>query len=88
VGWRRADLSESSNTSQPLRTAARVLRFELKAIWVILDGALKDFIETPNFTITDCGDGSFWIQRPDGEGMQVSKEKFDQMIEQFYNANF
>lgn len=45
-------------------------------------------IETYNFRITDRGDGSLWIERTDGEGMQVTKEDFDRLIEKFYRDNF
>jgi hypothetical protein len=45
-------------------------------------------IETNSFTITDRGDGSFWIERPDGEGMQVSKDVFEKLIAEFYKENF
>ena len=45
-------------------------------------------IEVGEYTIRELSDGSIWIKREDGEGMQVSLEIFEELIADFYKENF
>lgn len=36
------------------------------------------------YEIRELDDGSYWIEHESGEGTQVSKDKFESLITQFY----
>lgn len=41
-----------------------------------------------DFTISHYANGTFWIQRSDGEAMQVTQEKLEKMLSDWYEENF
>ena len=46
-----------------------------------------DAIEVGEFTIRECQDGSFFISREDGEGMQVDSDALEECILAFYREH-
>ena len=45
-------------------------------------------IEVGEFIIVEMDNGAFWIGHSSGEGTQVSAEKFEKLISDFYNKEF
>lgn len=41
-----------------------------------------------DYTITRYLSGGYWISREGGEGMQISEEKFERLIDEFYLTEF
>lgn len=35
-----------------------------------------------------CGDGSLWLRKPDGEGMEVWKNNIEKLLNDYYTENF
>jgi G:T-mismatch repair DNA endonuclease (very short patch repair protein) len=41
-----------------------------------------------DYEIRNFIDGTFWIEFPSGEGMQISKERLEYWLEQIYKKDF
>ena len=39
------------------------------------------------YTIVDLSDDSLWIEKEDGEGFGYSKEKFEELLKEFFKEN-
>lgn len=54
-----------------------------------MDGDLEhERLTVGEYTITHIVDGSYWISRDGGEGMQTTDEKFEKLIDEFYVREF
>ena len=61
---------------------------EIEALRNILSRVDKVVIGDFIISVSNFRSGDFWIARRDGEGMQVDKNKFEQIIADFYRENF
>ena len=49
---------------------------------------MVDTFDIGDYSISLMDNGDYWLEHVSGEGMQVNKEMFDQLIAQFYADNF
>jgi len=49
---------------------------------------MENTIQIGEITITQFEDGQIWLRHPDGEGMEVNKTDFLEVVKDFYNDNF
>ena len=48
----------------------------------------NEILTVKEYVITRLPDGSYWIKHESGDGMQVPKEKFEELINRCVPSNF
>ena len=49
---------------------------------------MDEILYVGDYVITRLDSGDYWIEQKGGEGMMTSREKFEKLIVDFYNAEF
>lgn len=50
--------------------------------------AIEERLTVGDYTITRMENGDYWIGDEGGEGMQTPRVKFEQLIQDYYTADF